>query len=587
MKKFLLWAAVACLAVVSCKKDDPEADAALNVTPDSISALKTPESGYELTINTNVAWTLSCNRSSEGWIAFDQSKGGPGVSTVTMTLTENTSGADRTATVTVTAGGKTKSVSVVQSATDTEVSTHEDAKANEWMSAALSEYYLYCDEWDDIVAGKSSAVKLDFNMDYDKFLGAHLGKMTTNDRDGGYYSDRSRYIYSYVEREVAARANASASFPATFGFEYLSILYADSQRTSYVFMVMDVMADSPAAKAGFHRGDVIARVNGAALTNANYASSYYKLTSQASGTLTVTKYGETDAVSLTAVTNLPDTPIAHSSVITTAGGKKVGYLVYRHFVSGYTDFQTYEYDETLQRIFAGFREQGIDEMVLDLRYNPGGNVPSCIKLASMIARSGVLNGSTVFCTNKRNDKLTRIYGGDDVKMFDKDMAAYNIDRSKVYVIATGASASCSELLINGLRGVDIEVVHIGDVTEGKDVGMYGLSPKDDAPIEGYTYTLWPISFRSYNAKGESDYNDGFTPQYAIEELDFQSSICDFGEESEPMLKVALDLIDGKTPTLRASSGTRSGDRFAVPGAEVRRVEVRNAGARILLSDGER
>ncbi|MBP3356160.1 MAG: PDZ domain-containing protein [Rikenellaceae bacterium] len=585
MRKFLLWAAVACLAVVSCKKDDPEADAALNVTPASITAQKTPESGYELTINTNMAWTLSCNRSSEGWIAFDKSKGGPGVSTVTMTLTENASGAERTATVTVTAGGKTKNVSVVQSAADTEVSAHKDAEANEWMSAALSEYYLYCDEWDDIVAGRSSAVKLDFNMDYDKFLGAHLGKMTTNDRDGGYYSDRSRYIYSYVNRQAASRA--ANSFPATFGFEHLAILYADSQHTSYVFMVMDVMADSPAAKAGFRRGDFIAKVNGSALTNANYASSYYKLTSQASGTLTVTKYGESNPVSLTAVTNLPDTPIAHSSVITTAGGKKVGYLVYRHFVSGYTDFQTYEYDQELQRIFTGFKEQGIDEMVLDLRYNPGGNVPSCVKLASMIARSGVLNGSTVFCTNKRNDKVTRREGGDDVKMFDKDMAVYNIDRSKVYVIATEASASCSELLINGLRGVDVEVVHIGTVTEGKDVGMYGLTPKDNAPIGSYTYTFWPISFRSYNAKGESDYNDGFTPQYEIEELEFQNDVCDFGEKREPMLKVALDLIDGKTPTLRASSGTRSGNRFEVPGAEVRRVEVRDAGAKILLSDKER
>lgn len=585
MRKFLLWAAVACLAVVSCKKDDPEADAALNVTPASITAQKTPESGYELTINTNMAWTLSCNRSGEGWIAFDKSKGGPGVSTVTMTLTENASGAERTATVTVTAGGKTKNVSVVQSAADTEVSAHKDAEANEWMSAALSEYYLYCDEWDDIVAGRSSAVKLDFNMDYDKFLGAHLGKMTTNDRDGGYYSDRSRYIYSYVNRQAASRA--ANSFPATFGFEHLAILYADSQHTSYVFMVMDVMADSPAAKAGFRRGDFIAKVNGSALTNANYASSYYKLTSQASGTLTVTKYGESNPVSLTAVTNLPDTPIAHSSVITTAGGKKVGYLVYRHFVSGYTDFQTYEYDQELQRIFTGFKEQGIDEMVLDLRYNPGGNVPSCIKLASMIARSGVLNGSTVFCTNKRNDKVTRREGGDDVKMFDKDMAVYNIDRSKVYVIATDASASCSEMLINGLRGVDVEVVHIGTVTEGKDVGMYGLTPKDNAPIGSYTYTFWPISFRSYNAKGESDYNDGFTPQYEIEELEFQNDVCDFGEKREPMLKVALDLIDGKTPTLRASSGTRSGNRFEVPGAGVRRVEVRDAGAQILLSDKER
>jgi hypothetical protein len=78
-----------------------------------------------------------------------------------------------------------------------------------------------------------------------------------------------------------------------------------------------------------------------------------------------------------------------------------------------------------------------------------------------------------------------------------------LNLSKVYVIVSGDTCSASEAIINGLRGVDVDVRLIGSTTCGKP---YGFTAKDNCGI-----SYFPIEFKGVNAKGFGDYSDGFIP----------------------------------------------------------------------------
>jgi hypothetical protein len=112
-----------------------------------------------------------------------------------------------------------------------------------------------------------------------------------------------------------------------------------------------------------------------------------------------------------------------------------------------------------------------------------------------------------------------------------------LNLQRVYILSTGNTASASEYLINGLRGIDIEVILIGDTTTGKP---YGFVPRDNC---GTTY--FTIQFKGRNSKGFGDYEDGLIPS-AIDDgakvrgckvADDLSQ--DLGNTSEKMLATAL------------------------------------------------
>ena len=84
---------------------------------------------------------------------------------------------------------------------------------------------------------------------------------------------------------------------------------------------------------------------------------------------------------------------------------------------------------------------------------------------------------------------------------------------KIYVLVSETTASASEMVINGLRGLDIEVNLIGMPTNGKNVGMEGVVRS----FHNYDFLLFPVSFYIENAKGFRDYSDGFTPDVQIDD----------------------------------------------------------------------
>jgi C-terminal processing protease CtpA/Prc len=165
-------------------------------------------------------------------------------------------------------------------------------------------------------------------------------------------------------------------------------------------------------------------------------------------------------------------------------GRRVGYLFFRNFVRPSV--------AALDEAFTTLREAGVTELVLDLRYNGGGLVDVAVHLAGLIGGAAVRD--QVFAESQHNDRNRRL---DAVLRFGNPRRA--LPFSRIVVIATRASASASELLINGLRPF-VPVTIVGDRTFGKPVGQYLYAFCDKV--------FAPVSFSMVNADGQGDYFDG-------------------------------------------------------------------------------
>ena len=133
-------------------------------------------------------------------------------------------------------------------------------------------------------------------------------------------------------------------------------------------------------------------------------------------------------------------------------------------------------------------------------------------------------------------------------------AINSLNLSRVFVIATGDSASASELVMNGLDPY-IEVIHIGEVTSGKiefsitlvdDPGnsfIYNSDREGDINSQN-TWGLQPLVGINVNAAGNSDYIDGLVPDIALSED--LTNLGVLGDVNEPLLARALQEITGES-----------------------------------------
>jgi hypothetical protein len=155
---------------------------------------------------------------------------------------------------------------------------------------------------------------------------------------------------------------------------------------------------------------------------------------------------------------------------------------------------------------------GISDLVLDLRYNGGGLLDIASELAYMIAGSAVTNGKAFerMSTNDKNpfamteaDRVTPFHQVTQGFSTVTGEALPQLGLPRVFVITGADTCSASESVINGLRGVGVDVIQIGDTTCGKP---YGFFPQDNCGV-----TYFTIQFMGANEAGFGDYADGFQP----------------------------------------------------------------------------
>ncbi len=315
-----------------------------------------------------------------------------------------------------------------------------------------------------------------------------------------------------------------------------------------------VIAGSDASTKNIDRGDIFTGVNGQALTLDNYRdllfgdnADTYTLNMASFQNDEVTPNSE--EIALTKLEGLQENPIFLDKIFEIQG-KKIGYLVYHQFLN--------EYDEQLNEVFGRFKSAGVNDLVLDLRYNPGGAVNTAVLLGSMIHGT---NTNDIFLKAKWNDKYLQVLAdrGSDVRRFFKDKtpggAAINtLGLNTVYVLATQGSASASELVINSLDPY-MDVVQIGDRTRGKN--EFSVTLVDDRD-NNYVYTptrvnkinqnnewaLLPLAGRNENSAGFSDYTAGLEPEIPLKED--LANLGVLGDLTEPLLAKAIEQITGQS-----------------------------------------
>ena len=417
-----------------------------------------------------------------------------------------------------------------------------------------TEYY-----WLDEVVERSAS--FDRGVKWEEYLSVSLGGLKSNADDGYVNSKGQRVLYSYIREYKSSTRSETMGFG--IGLHY-TIAVIDSENQHLGFLVDNVYADSPAHKAGVRRGDVITMVNRGYITQMNYAELFKRIENNSASAVELSLRRQTDGEVYTAELDMgsyEESPVAHHEVITIED-KKIGYIVYTGFDS--------EYDDALIEAISELKEGGAEEVILDLRINGGGSVNSAVKLCSALMPAKY-EGKTL-CRIKRNPKNTV---SDQVSDFNLKHTGSLLELDELTVICSGYSASASELLIMGLRGLDVPVTLIGSATEGKNCGM----DVTRRTIEGINVEFAPITFMCFNDKGEGDWGDGIVPDIDLTEEGNELSIsdknyplprADWGDyQHDIALAAALAKVTGK----KVSDSTRSALLVELPVAAYMEYEI--------------
>ncbi len=305
---------------------------------------------------------------------------------------------------------------------------------------------------------------------------------------------------------------------------------------------------SPATTAGVVRGDRVMSINGVAVATVISANDFSGLTPNAAGdrlTLVLRNAVGADRTVVLTAAVYGLTPVQNAQSLLSPGNRRLGYLTVKDMISQATT--------PLSTAFATFRANNTQDLILDLRYNGGGLVSMGGTVASYAAGARGINSSgtgQVFARLLYNDRHT-----DSNQDFVFSNPAAWAGFSTVYVLAGPRTCSASEQVINGLRGVGVNVVAIGDTTCGKPVGFL---PQGNSC--GTTYSV--VNFESVNARTEGRYFNGFAPTCAVAE-DFSLPT---GHVRDPLLVAAAHHADNGACPVGTALREQPQSRYSTPRA---------------------
>ncbi|HKK62746.1 MAG TPA: S41 family peptidase [Bacteroidales bacterium] len=393
---------------------------------------------------------------------------------------------------------------------------------NEWIWTEMNTYYFWEDEIDSNLYPTE-------NEPEDFFYSL----LSTNDR------------FSWIVDDYQALINSFNNIELSTG---MSPYFINIGNGNEVIVIIEYVSEgSPADSAGILRGDIITEINGETLNINNYADLFY------SDNVTL-GFGELKDNTIVPINReiklearvIEQNPIVHYEIIDYQD-QKTGYLVYTGFSAGDND----KWVDSLDQVLTDFQDSGISELVVDLRYNPGGRVNVANHLAASVAPSDISANKSVFVKYQWNTLLNNYFLQEDgenssnlVLLFE-DSPTVNLNLQNIYFLTSPHSASASELIIIGLEPY-MNVMHIGENTYGKPFGSITIKDTEDPPR--HSWAMQPIVFQYTNAEGFTDFIDGLEPDYYIDDDLFFAK--PFGDITDPLLAKALEEITGINPALK-------------------------------------
>ena len=401
---------------------------------------------------------------------------------------------------------------------------------NNWLRSWSNDTYLWYDEIVDRDPAPHST------PDYFDLLRTFDKTPSGNDKD------RFHFTYPTEEWNALSQSGISVGYGA-----HVVLLNRSPPREAVVAFVEPA---SPAADAGLARGTRILEIDGADLVNGRTQAEIDALnaglfpsTEGESHGFVVRDLGaaETRTVTMQAAAVTSD-PVQNVKVLDTDRGP-VGYLLFNDFIA--------TAERELIDAIGDLAAAGVTDFVLDLRYNGGGYLDIASELGFMIAGPSAAQGRVfeVIQFNDKHQSFNPVTGRileptpfhDTTLGFsapaDEPLPSLNLPR--VFVLTGAGTCSASESVINGLRGIDIEVVQVGATTCGKPYGFY--------PTGNCGTTYFTIQFRGVNDQGFGDYADGFSPANIAAPAGVEVPGCfvpddfehGFGDPAEARLKAAL------------------------------------------------
>ena len=403
---------------------------------------------------------------------------------------------------------------------------------NNWLRSWSNDTYLWYDEIEDRDPACCSTPAY-FNL-----------LRTTAKTPSG--RDRDRFHFTYDTAEWIALSQSGVS--AGYGAQFVLLQPSPPRDIRVAYTEPNTPATRPRNGMALIRGTRILEIDGVDVRAGNDVDTLnaglFPNTGETHEFLVQDPGGTPRTVVMEAAVITRD-PVQHIRVLSTATGP-VGYLLFNDHIA--------TAEAQLVDAMQSFQTAEITDLVLDLRYNGGGRLSIANRLAAMIA-GGAAQGQT-FEELQFNDKhrvfnpvtrqrlepyLFEARSSDGVRL-------PSLDLERLFVLTGPRTCSASESIINGLRGIDLDVVLIGDTTCGKPYGFY--------PTDNCGTTYFTIQIKGVNAKGFGDFTDGFSPANVLGTKGTEVPGCavfddfdhQFGDPEEARLQAALQYrIDGECP----------------------------------------
>jgi C-terminal processing protease CtpA/Prc len=416
-------------------------------------------------------------------------------------------------------------------------------EVQDFMWKAMNFWYFWQSNVADL-ADDRFANTAEGRTEYTEFL-------ASEQEPGMFFENKLQYIedrFSFYNSDYRELTNSLAGISKSNGLEFGLVRFQDSD--AIFGYVRYIIPNSNATNVAINRGDLFTGVDGQTLNTENYIDLLFgendTYTLNMADFVNGSVVPNEKEVLLTKEEALAENPIFISKSFE-IGGDNIGYIMYNQF--------TNEYDDDLYDAIEALKTAGITNLILDLRYNPGGSVNTTRLLASMIYGT---NTSDVFLRKRYNDKLQEQFTDSQLEVYFADKVGgktiNSLGLAKLYVLTTSGSASASELLINSLEPY-MDVIQIGDVTRGKN--EFSTTMVDDRD-NSYLYTpsrvnkinpdnqwaIQPLIGRNENSEGFSEYTSGLQPDILLKE-DF-GNLGILGEQNEPLLARAIQAITGQS-----------------------------------------
>lgn len=380
---------------------------------------------------------------------------------------------------------------------------------NSWMYEQMKKYYLWSEEIPD-----HTNLSLDPKEYFKKLLQA---------------DDRFSY---------ATEASSPDTFPKSIRSNYgFDIAVAEHEGQVYG-IVLFVLSDSPAERNGMKRGQLIKAVNGTLLNSQNFESLYLDLAHSDQVKLQLMDYAAQSGFSAVKEIELSrgftfSQPMIHKVILN--NGEKTGYLAIPHFDIGLAS--------PLLQVFQDFKNQSVTKVIVDLRYNGGGDVSSATALSIILAPNSKPDDLFIKFKGNKNGGLINQSFKEALRM-NESTVTYEALRAthpaiqEVYVLCGSHTASASEIIINNLKPY-MKVITIGEKTTGKDVAGFAIEDNRVSGQQGWI--LYPVIYKLSNASDEGNYSMGITPSVVLNEIQ-NLEIFPLGDTREILMNRALNGI---------------------------------------------